>query len=52
MDGNGVNQGLRSAGQKSGLVGITMTNANLVIRRGAHRTPVLEGLHGRITKEK
>jgi hypothetical protein len=46
MDDFRVNQRLRSAGQKSQLVGITMTNANLVIRQGEHRTPVLEGLQG------
>jgi len=40
----------RSAGQKSRLAGITMTHANLVNRQGEHRTPVLEGLHGRVQR--
>ena len=52
MDDLRVNQGLWSTGQKSRLVGITMTNANLVIRQGEHRIAVREGLQGRITKEK
>jgi len=52
MEGNRFYQGLRCVGQKSGLAGITMTTANLAILQGEQRTPLLEGLHGRITKEK